>query len=51
MALILDELTRSGSLPLAADSGDSWFEQDQTDLISFSLSYAEALYPEDEELV
>lgn len=49
--LILDELARSGGLPAVADSDDIWSEQDQEELTAFSLSYAAALYPEDEELV
>ena len=51
VALILDELMRSGVLPAAADSGDCWSQRDRDDLTAFSLSYAEALYPEDEELI
>ncbi len=50
-ALILDELTRAGTLPAVVDSADIWSEQDQRDVTAFSLSYAAALYPEDEDLV
>ena len=49
--LILDELARSGGLPAAADGSDVWSERDQEELTAFSLSYAAALYPEEEELV
>jgi hypothetical protein len=33
------------------DSSDSWSEEDQGELTSFSLEYASRLYPENEELV
>jgi hypothetical protein len=33
------------------DRSDTWTEQDQRDLTTFSLQYAAELYPEDEELV
>lgn len=46
--LILAELARAGSLPQAADSGDLWSEKDRQDLTAFSLSYAETLFPEDD---
>lgn len=50
-ALILDELTRTGAMPAVVDSSDVWSEQDQRDVVAFSLDYAAALYPEDEDLV
>jgi hypothetical protein len=49
--LILAELARAGSLPQAVDSSDMWSEKDQQDLTAFSLSYAETLFPEDDDLV
>ena len=49
--LILDELVRSGGLPAAADSSDIWSERDQEELTDYSLAYAAAVYPEDEDLV
>jgi hypothetical protein len=49
-AMILDELTRAGELPSTVDSSDIWSEQDQKDVTAFSLSYAAALYPENEDL-
>ena len=33
------------------DRSDTWTEQDQRDLTTFSLQYAAELYPEEEELV
>ncbi|GAB1541774.1 hypothetical protein NUACC21_44470 [Scytonema sp. NUACC21] len=48
-ALILDDLTRSN--PSVVTQDDTWREQDQHDIIAFSLQYAATLYPEDEELV
>ena len=48
-ALILQDLTQ---LDVASvDSSNTWNEQDQSDLTSFSLQYAATLYPEDAELV
>ena len=49
-AMILDELTRAGEIPMAIDSSDTWNEQDQSDVTAFSLGYAAALYPENEDL-
>lgn len=45
-ALILDDLTRTEPA-----EGDTWPARDQAELAAFSLSYAEALYPENGELV
>jgi hypothetical protein len=48
-ALILQELVQSeGSV---VDPSNTWSEQDQRDLATVSLRYAEELYPEDKELV
>jgi hypothetical protein len=33
------------------DDGDTWMEEDISDLVSFSLQYAEIIYPDDEELI
>lgn len=49
--LILDELSRSGKLTTAIDTDDVWSDRDLKELGSFSLNYAAASYPEDEELV
>jgi len=48
-ALILQDLARSEVA--VEDRSDTWTEQDQRDLTTFSLQYAAELYPEDEELV
>jgi len=48
-ALILQELTQSEVA--GVDRSDTWNEQDQRDLTTFSLQYAAELYPEEEELV
>lgn len=48
-ALILDDLTQTN--PSVVESGDSWDEQDLSDLTAYSLQYATTLYPEDEEVV
>jgi hypothetical protein len=48
-ALILQELTQSEVA--GVDRSDTWNEQDQHDLTTFSLQYAAELYPEEEELV
>jgi hypothetical protein len=48
-ALILQELAQSEVA--VVDRSDTWSEQDQHDLTTFSLQYAAELYPEDEELV
>lgn len=47
--LILEELSQ-GDVQLV-ESGDAWSEQDQQDLMTFSLHYVATAYPEDEELV
>ena len=48
-ALILQDLAQSEVA--VVDRSDTWTEQDQRDLTTFSLQYAAELYPEDEELV
>ena len=48
-ALILQELTQSEVV--GVDRSDTWNEQDQRDLTTFSLQYAAELYPEEEDLV
>ena len=48
-ALILQDLAQSEVA--VVDRRDTWTEQDQRDLTTFSLQYAAELYPEDEELV
>jgi hypothetical protein len=45
-ALILQDLSQAD---LVAE-GDSWSEDDERDLTAFSLGYAAAAYPEDEEV-
>jgi len=47
-ALILDELTQHNLS--VVDSSDTWSDQDQHDLTTYSLQYAAMHYPEDEEL-
>ena len=48
-ALILQDLAQSEVA--VVDRSDTWTEQDQRDVITFSLQYAAELYPEEEELV
>jgi len=48
-ALILQDLAQSEVA--VVDRRDTWTEQDQRDLTTFTLQYAAELYPEDEELV
>ena len=49
MKTILQAKTESDDS--VVDRSDAWSEQDQEDLTSASLHYAETLYPEDEDLV
>lgn len=49
--LILDELTRGGKISPVMESRDVWTEEDRTDVTAFSLDYAAARYPEDEDLI
>ena len=48
-ALILQDLAQSEVA--VVDRSDSWNEQDQSDLTTFSLQHAAKLYPEEDELV
>ncbi|MBW4420451.1 MAG: hypothetical protein KME13_14655 [Myxacorys californica WJT36-NPBG1] len=44
--LILNELVQQNSSII--DQQDDWTEQDQTDVVSFSLQYAASLFPDEE---
>ena len=46
--LILNELVQQNMSGI--DQGDTWIEQDQTDLVNFSLQYAATIFPVDEEI-
>jgi hypothetical protein len=48
-ALILNDLTQQNVAVI--DASDTWTEQDQLDLASFSLQYANSLFPNEEETV
>lgn len=48
-ALILQDLAQSEMI--VAERSDRWTEQDQRELMTFSLQYAAEMYPEDEALV
>lgn len=48
-ALILNELTQQNVAVI--DASDAWTEQDQLELTSFSLQYANSLFPDDAEMV
>jgi hypothetical protein len=48
-ALILNDLTQQNVAVI--DASDSWTEQDQLELTSFSLQYANGLFPDEEETV
>jgi hypothetical protein len=48
-ALILNDLT--GQNVTIIDTSDTWSEQDQLELTSFSWQYANSLFPEEEEMV
>jgi hypothetical protein len=48
-ALILNDLTQQNVAVI--DASDSWTEQDQLELMSFSLQYANGLFPDEEEMV
>ena len=45
--LILNNLVQQNSI----DDGDTWTEEDVSDLSKFSLQYAATLYDDDEELI
>ena len=47
--LILNELVEQNLSII--DQSDTWTEQDQHDLVSFSLEYATSIFPESEETV
>ncbi|MDZ8226839.1 MULTISPECIES: hypothetical protein [unclassified Nostoc] len=47
--LILNELVEQNLSII--DQSDTWTEQDQHDLASFSLEYATSIFPESEETV
>lgn len=48
-ALILNDLTQSNIAVI--DASNTWTEQDQLELTSFSLQYANSLFPDEEEMV
>lgn len=48
-ALILNDLTQQNVAVI--DASNTWTEQDQLELTSFSLQYANSLFPDDEEMV
>jgi hypothetical protein len=48
-ALILNDLTQQNVAFI--DASDTWTEQDQLELTSFSLQYANSLFPDDGEIV
>jgi hypothetical protein len=48
-ALILNDLTQQNVAVI--DANDAWTEQDQLDLTSFSLQYANSLFPDEEDMV
>jgi len=48
-ALILNDLAQQNVAVI--DASNNWTEQDQLELTSFSLPYANSLFPDDEEMV
>jgi hypothetical protein len=48
-SLILNDLTQQNAAVI--DANDAWTEQDQLDLTSFSLQYANSLFPNEEDMV
>jgi hypothetical protein len=46
--LILNELVEQGGAEV--DENDVWSEQDQIDVLNFSLQYAATAFPEDEDV-
>lgn len=48
-ALILNDLAQQNVQVI--DTSDTWREQDQLELTSFSLQYANSLFPDEEEMV
>jgi ribose 5-phosphate isomerase RpiB len=47
-ALILNDLTQQNVAVI--DVNDTWTEQDQLDLTSFSLQYANSVFPNEEDM-
>jgi hypothetical protein len=47
-ALILNELTQQNVAVI--DASNTWTEQDQLELTSFSLQHANSLFPDEEEI-
>ncbi len=50
-SLILEGLSPVEPPPGLVMQDDTWSAQDQVDVAAYSLDYAAALYPEDEDLV
>lgn len=48
-ALILNDMTQQNVAVI--DASNTWTEQDQLELTSFSLQYVNNLFPDDEEMV
>ena len=48
-ALILNDLTQQNVALI--DASNTWTDQDQLELTSFSLQYANSLFPDEEEMV
>jgi hypothetical protein len=48
-ALILNDLAQQNVQVI--DTSNTWTEQDQLELTSFSLQYANSLFPDEEEMV
>jgi hypothetical protein len=48
-ALILNDLTQQDVAVI--DASNTWTEEDQLELTSFSLQYANSIFPDDEEMV
>jgi hypothetical protein len=48
-ALILNDLTQQNVAVI--DASNTWTDQDQLELTSFSLQYANSLFPDEEEMV
>lgn len=48
MTLILNDLVQNDAD--VVDDSNTWTEQDQSDLVNFSLQYAATEYPDDEDL-
>jgi hypothetical protein len=48
-ALILNDLTQQDVAVI--DASNTWTEEDQLELTSFSLQYANSIFPDEEEIV